>query len=154
MKSRGEHSTIARELTVDLAATSVLRWSWNMVSLPAGADLRRRETSDAAGHIFVVWRRPPAFLRSRLVGYVWDATLPVNTMTRSRKTDMVTFIVVPSGTARLGEWLGYERDVAADYRASFDEPPPNPSALALSIDTNDTGSAAETLVGAIAFATR
>jgi hypothetical protein len=93
-------------------------------------------------------------LRGASLAVVGDVTLPVNTITRSRKSDMVAFVVVQSGTARLGEWLGYERDVAADYRAIFDEPPPNPSVLALSIDTNDTGSAAETLVGAIAFATR
>ena len=68
MKSDGEHSTIAKESTIRLAATPVLRWDWKAVKFPAGADLRERKTSDATAHIFVLWPRFPAMLRSRLIG--------------------------------------------------------------------------------------
>jgi hypothetical protein len=44
--------------------------------VPHRADVRHRETSDAAAHIFVVWLRWPPALRSRLIGYIWDANLP------------------------------------------------------------------------------
>jgi hypothetical protein len=38
MRSAAEHSTIGREVRVDLDATPILSWRWRMISLPQGAD--------------------------------------------------------------------------------------------------------------------
>lgn len=149
--SRDDHSTIAKEIDVKLAATPMLEWAWKVVRFPAGADLRAKATSDATGHIFVVWPRPPALLRSRLIGYVWDPGLPVGSIVKSRKTGTVTFVVVRSGQQGVGEWVLQRRNVAEDYQKIFGEKPPDPQAVALSIDTNDTRSEAEALFGRIAF---
>ena len=80
MKAAGDHSTILRELRVDLDVSPILVWQWKTVTLPRGADLRERATSDAAGHLFVAWPRFPTLLRSRLIGYVWD---PICALDRS-----------------------------------------------------------------------
>jgi hypothetical protein len=154
MKAAGDHSTIAREVHVDLATSPILAWQWKVVSLPQGADLRERATSDATGHIFVAWPRFPALLRTRLMGYVWDPGLPVGSIVKSRKTGTVTFVVVRSGTPGLGQWAAQSRDVVEDYQTIYGEAPSNPHAVALSIDTNDTKSTAETLFGRIAFTSR
>lgn len=151
MKSTGEHSTIAKEVRVDLAATPILAWRWRVITLPQGADLRNRAASDATGHIFAVWPRFPAFARSRLIGYIWDSVLPVGTVIPSRKTAAVTFIVVRQGDPGRGQWLDERRNVAEDYRKLFAEAPPPLPVLALSIDTNDTRATAETLFGRIEF---
>jgi DUF3047 family protein len=151
MKAAGDHSTIMREVRVDLATSPVLVWQWKVISLPRGADLRERATSDAAGHLFLAWPRFPALLRSRLIGYVWDHDLPIGSIVKSRKTDTVRFLIVRSGEQGLGQWTGEARDVVDDYRTVFGDLPPNPRALALSIDTNDTQATAETLFGPIAF---
>ena len=149
MKSAGEHSTIAKEVRADLAATPFLAWQWRVLSLPQGADLRNRATSDATGHIFAIWPRFPAFARSRLIGYVWDAALPVGTVLPSQKAGTVTFIVARRGDQGLGQWLDERRNVADDYLRVFGEAPPPLPALALSIDTNDTRSSAEAMFGRI-----
>jgi hypothetical protein len=151
LKSHDDHSTIARELHVDLRATPILEWSWKAVQLPAGGDIRRKETSDLTAHIFVIWPRFPAMLRSRLIGYVWDATAPAQTVETSHKTGSVHFFVLRSGPGELGRWLTERRNVLEDYRRVFGEDPEDPRALALSIDTNDTHSEAEALIGRIAF---
>jgi len=151
LKSHDDHSTIARELHVDLRATPILEWSWKAVQLPARGDIRRKETSDLTAHIFVIWPRFPAMLRSRLIGYVWDATAPVQTVETSHKTGSVHFFVLRSGPGELGRWLTERRNVLEDYRRVFGEDPEDPRALALSIDTNDTHSEAEALIGRIAF---
>lgn len=153
LRSTDDHSTIAKEVTVDLAATPVLEWQWKMISLPPGADLRRWKTSDAGGHIFVVWPRWPALLRSRLIGYVWDPILQPGAIVHSRKTRTVTFIIVRSGQEGIGQWATERRSIPGDYRAVFGEDPDNPRAIALSIDTNDTHSSAEARFGRIAFVT-
>jgi hypothetical protein len=149
MKSAGEHSTIAREVQADLTALPVLAWQWRVLRLPQGADLRNRATSDVTGYILAVWPRFPAFARSRLIGYVWDPTLPVGTVIPSRKTGTVTFIVARRGEPGLGQWIDERRDVADDYRKVFGEAPPPLPVLALSIDTNDTRSPAEAMFGRI-----
>ena len=151
LKSHDDHSTIARELHVDLRATPILEWSWKAVQLPAGGDIRRKETSDLTAHIYVIWPRFPAMVRSRLIGYVWDAAAPVQTEEKSRKTGSVHFFVLRSGPGELGRWLTERRNVLEDYRRVFGEDPEDPRALALSIDTNDTHSEAEALIGRIAF---
>ena len=63
----------------------------------------------------------------------------------------VTYIILRSGPAELGRWVEERRDVRADYRAIYGEEPPDPGAITLSIDSNDTHSRAESLIGPIRF---
>ena len=152
--SHDEHSTIAKQIDVDLEATPILEWSWKVLELPAGADIRNRATSDLTGHLFVVWPRFPEALRSRLIGYAWGTSEPAGSVLRSRKSGTVTFVILRSGAEGLGRWLTERRDVAADYRKIYGERPENPKAVAISIDTNDTHSTTVALIGAIAFTSR
>jgi hypothetical protein len=96
LKSHDDHSTIAKKIRVDLRATPILEWTWKIVKLPAGADIRKKETSDLTGHIVVAWPRFPALLRTRLIGYVWDTIAPAHTVEKSQKTGAVTFFIVRS----------------------------------------------------------
>jgi Protein of unknown function (DUF3047) len=154
MRSTDDHSTIAKSVEVNLEATPVLSWQWRMIQQPAGADLRKRATSDAAGHVFAVWPRFPALLRSRLLGYVWDPVLPIGTVLSSQKTATVTYIVARSGEAPRIQWLDEQRDLARDHAMIFGESATALPILALSIDTNDTRAVAETLFGRIEFRPR
>lgn len=153
LESRDDRATITRDLrgSVSLARTPILRWRWKVITAPAGGDARRLETSDQAAQVYVTWPRPPALLRSRIIGYAWDTTAPAGTTFRSQKTGTVTYIILRSGLAEVGRWLDERRDVRADYRAIFGEEPPDPGAITLSIDSNDTHSHAESLIGPIRF---
>jgi len=151
VRSRDEHSSIAKEVNVDLRATPILEWSWKVVKLPEGGDVRKKETSDLTGHVLVAWPRMPALLRTRLIGYAWEATAPAGTMERSRKTSLVTFFIVHSGPAELGRWMVERRNVRDDYVSAFGEEPSSPGVVAISIDTNDTHATAEAVIGRIAF---
>jgi DUF3047 family protein len=154
VRSRDEHSTIAREAHVDLEATPILEWSWKVVELPAGADVRARATSDLTAHVLVVWPRVPEMLRSRLIAYAWGTTEPAGAVVPSRKTRTVTFFIVRSGAESVGRWVTERRDVVEDYRRIYGERPENPRAVAISIDTNDTHGSAAAFIGPIAFTTR
>lgn len=151
LRSHNDHSTIAKAIRVNLRATPIVEWTWKVLKLPVGADIRKKEASDLTGHIFVMWPRFPAMLRSRLIGYVWDSTGQALEVERSRKTAAVTFVVVRSGAQDLDRWLTERRNVYEDYRKVFGEAPEDPAAIALSIDTNDTRSEAEALIGRIVF---
>jgi DUF3047 family protein len=157
LRSENERSTISRPLpdTLDLRATPMLEWSWKVTHLPTGGDARRRETTDQAAQVYVVWPRFPEALRSRIIGYAWDSTAPAGSTIKSKKTGTVTYVIVRSGAAELGRWLTERRDVLEDYRRIFGaEPDGPPRVLSLSIDSNDTHSSAESYFGAIAFAAR
>jgi ABC-type amino acid transport substrate-binding protein len=154
VRSHDEHSTIAREVQVDLAATPMLEWSWKAVELPAGADVRDRATSDLAAYVLVVWPRFPEALRSRIIAYAWGTAEPAGSVQRSRKTSTVSFFILRSGAEQLGQWLTERRDVVEDYRRIYGEAPESPRVVAISIDTNDTHSRASALIGAIAFTGR
>ena len=154
VRSRNEHSTIAREIQVDLDASPILEWSWKIVGLPAGADVRARATSDLTAHVLVVWPRVPEMLRSRIIAYAWGTSEPAGAVERSRKTRTVTFFILRSGAESVGHWVTERRDVVEDYRRVYGERPESPSAIGISIDTNDTHASAAGLIGPIAFTSR
>jgi hypothetical protein len=153
LKSRNERSTITRDIRgrVDLRATPVLEWSWKAVALPGGGDARRKETTDQAAQLYVVWPRFPEAVRSRIIGYAWDTATPAGAILRSQKTGTVTYIIVRSGAADLGRWITERRNVADDYRRIYGEDAAEPGAISLSIDSNDTHSTAESFFGSILF---
>lgn len=156
LESDNEHSTIAKDITgkVNLKETPILEWTWKAAVLPTGGDLRRKETTDIAAQLYIVWPRFPALFRSRIIGYVWDATTPVGTIVKSQKTGTVTFVVMRSGSEDLGKWLTERRNVAEDYVKIFGEAPDDPRAITISIDSNDTRSMAESFMGPIVFRDR
>jgi len=153
LESRNEHSTIAREITgkVNLQETPIIEWSWKATILPTDGDLSPKGIRDMAAQLYVIWPRFPALLRSRIIGYVWDATTPATTIVKSQKTGTVTFVVVRSGSEDLGKWLTERRNVAEDYARIFGETPDDPKAIAISIDSNETHSSAESFMGSIVF---
>src|SRR5712692_3575507 len=140
LKSDGDSSTISTEIKgkVDLKETPVLEWRWRVTKLPKGADARKSATDDEAGQIYVAWPRFPEAVRSRIIGYIWDTTAPVGSDFKSEKTATVHYIVVESGPAKLGQWITERRDVVEDFKKVYGEAPPNPGALSISIDSDDT----------------
>ena len=152
LRSRGDNSTISKELKIDVKKLSVLTWRWKMASLPAGGDCRRKATDDEAGQLYVTFPRFPTAVRSRIIGYVWDTTAPAGTIVKSESSGLVTYVVVRSGTAELGRWLTETRNVYDDYRQIYGEVPGEEvGAVSVAIDSNDTRSSAESFIGAIVF---
>lgn len=150
--SNNESSTIAKEVKVDVKRYPLLQWQWKIVKLPRGGDSRHKDTDDMAAHIHVVFPRFPSAVRSRIVGYVWDTTAPVGTITKSEKTGTVTYVVVRSGSSDLGKWLTETRNVYEDYKRIYGELPGEQiGAIALQIDSNETKSSAESFFGKILF---
>jgi hypothetical protein len=153
MKSANEASLASREIKgkVNLKETSILEWSWKVMTLPKNGDSCKKATDDQAAQIYVVWPRFPEAVRSRILGYVWDTTEPVGAVCKSEKTGTVTYFVIRSGTADLGKWLTERRNVCEDYKKVYNEDCEPPSAVSVAIDSNDTSSTAESFIGAIFF---
>ena len=147
LKSVGESSTISRDLNggIDLKETPIIKWTWKAIVLPSGGNACQKETDDQAAQVYVAW------LRTRIIGYLWDSTAPIGTICKSQKMSGLTYVVVRSGSEQLGKWITERRNVLEDFRRIYGETPDKPSSLALSIDSDDTRSNAQSLIGPIAF---
>ncbi len=144
-----------RDVVVDVERAPMLSWSWKAVRLPSRGDVRHGPTDDQAAQLYVVFPRWPAVtLNSDVVGYVWDTTAPVGSVVTSAKAPNVKIIVVESGTAQVGSWVHYQRNVHDDYVTLFKTRPPRVGIVAFMTDANDTSSAAEAWMGEVQFAPR
>jgi len=153
LRSKGESSTITRDLkaSVNLDETPILEWRWKVTALPTGGNACQKSTDDEAAQIYVAWLRAPESVRSRIIGYVWDSTAPVGTICKSEKASTVTYIVLRSGASDAGKWITERRNVVEDFQKIYGEAPDKPSAVSLSIDSDDTRSGAESFIGTTVF---
>lgn len=175
LRARAEDSTagILRDLRVDPAVRPLLAWRWKVTRLPEKGDLRTKAGDDYGARLYVTFDLPLAELSfgdalgvrfARLVYgrdvpaaalcYVWATRAAVGTFAPNAYTDRVRMIVVESGVARLGQWLTYERDVAADYRRAFGAAPPAVNGVVASTDTDNTDETAEAFYGDVVFRAR
>src|SRR5262249_60197787 len=132
-----------RKGKVNPKETPILEGTWKAVTPPKGGDPRRKETDDQAAQIYVTWPRFPEAVRSQIIGYIWDTTVPAGTIVKSQKTGTVTYVVVRSGSADLGKWITERRNVVEDYRRIYGVAPDNPGVISIAIDSDDTSSSAE-----------
>jgi DUF3047 family protein len=153
LKSKGDSSTISRDLkaSVDLDETPILEWRWKVITLPTGGNACQKSTDDQVAQVYVAWLRVPESVRSRIIGYVWDSTAAAGTICKSQKTSTVTYVVLRSGSEQLGKWITERRNVAEDFRRIYGEAPDKPTGLSLGIDSDDTGSSAESFIGPVVF---
>jgi len=153
LRSEDDNSTIHKRVgRIDVREFPILEWQWRAVTLPGGADSRQAATDDQACQIYVVFPRFPTAVRSRIIGYVWDSTAPAGSIVRSPRTGMVTYVIVRSGSAQLGQWITEHRNVREDFRRIHGvEPSEAVEVVSIGIDSNDTRSRAESYMGEIAF---
>ena len=161
-------SGLIAKVDVPAAEWRTLSWRWKVERAIERGDVTRKSGDDYPARIYVAFRYAPERLnvleraRYELVrlwlgeypphaglNYVWDARSPTGTSVPNAYERRVRMIVVESGTARLGRWLDYERDVLADYRAAFGEEPPPIAGVALMTDADDTGERALAYYGDI-----
>ena len=152
LKSADDSSTISKEIKVDVKQYPILEWTWKVVTLPPHGHARKAEADDEAAQLYVTFPRFPSTVRSRIIGYIWDSTEPAGASFQSAKVSSVHFIVVRSGSADLGKWITEKRNVHEDYRKIYGENPgESVGAISLSINSQNTGSKAESFFGKILF---
>ena len=163
-------SGITRRIAVDPAQYPLLKWRWKAGNIVKAGDVRTREGDDYPARIYVMFDYPleklPFSERMKIqlarilhdpnlpaatLCYVWDAKAPAGTIVPSSYTNRVRMVVVESGAARVNQWLAFERNVVADFRAAFGEEPPAISAVAVASDTDNTGESVTAWFGDISF---
>lgn len=152
--SQASSISLFKDVRLDLQDYPVLKWRWKVGILPKDGDVRHRRYDDQAAGIYVVFPRFPASVNSRLLGYIWENHAPRGQDIVSSKFSNIRYVVLRNGSAGLGTWIGEERNVYEDYKRLFQEDPPSVGKIALMIDSDDTGSSAESFFDDIFFLKR
>ncbi len=138
---------LERAVDIDLSQMPWLNWHWKVTQLPRGGDFRHNSTDDQAAQVMV------AFDDRHIITYIWDSNAPQGTMENASSIPLVHIfaVVCRSGSADINQWLQETRNVAADYQRAFGKAPTHVKGLRLQINSQHTGTSAESYFGEVEF---
>jgi hypothetical protein len=146
-KSVKSSFSLEKAVDVDAAKTPYLAWHWKVTQIPKGGDFRHFWSDDQAAQVLV------AFDERHVLSYIWDTTAPQGTMENASSPVLVHIfgIVCRSGMAEANRWIAENHNVAADYLKAFGKPAPHVKGLRLQINSQHTGSSAESYIADLIF---
>lgn len=147
LKSDKASFALQRDLDIDPSRLPYLTWRWKVTRLPAGGDFRHAFSDDQAAQVMV------GFADRRVLTYLWDTTEPRGASGEASAIPLVHIfaVVCESGAAHQNQWLAESRNVAADYERAYGRPAPRVKGLRLQINSQHTGTIAESYFGEVAF---
>jgi len=154
MLSVGDGFGLRKDMSFKIHEYPYLSWRWRVSKLPRGGDIRKRETDDQAGQIYVLFPKVPAIFNTLAVGFIWDSQAPVGLYGTSTAYNRMRYVVQQSGPARLDQWISETRNVYEDYKRLFHGEPPTVGGVLLYINSQHTKSSAECSYADIFFSAR
>jgi hypothetical protein len=147
LKSVRSSFALEHSVDVDPAQMPFLTWHWKVAQLPGGGDFRRASTDDQAAQVLV------AFSDKRILTYIWDTSAPKGTMQHASNIPLVHIfaVVCQSGPGEANKWIAESRNIAADYERAYGRTAPRVKGLRLQINSQHTGTIAESYFGEVAF---
>jgi Protein of unknown function (DUF3047) len=147
LKSVRSSFALEHSVDVDPAQMPFLTWHWKVAQLPGGGDFRRASADDQAAQVLV------GFSDKRILTYIWDTSAPKGTMQYASNIPLVHIfaVVCQSGAAEANKWIAESRNIAADYERAYGKPAPRVKGLRLQINSQHTGTIAESYFGEVAF---
>jgi len=139
--------SLEKSVDVDTAQLPYLTWNWKVARLPGGGDFRKSSTDDQAAQLLV------AFTDRRVISYIWDSRAPKGAMESVSSIPLlhVVAVVCESGAGQANQWIAESRNVAADYLRAYGKAAPRVKGLRIQINSQHTGTVAESYFGEVAF---
>jgi hypothetical protein len=151
-------SALVHRQAFDAAAYPILRWRWKVTTVYADGDYRRKSGDDYPMRVYVLFAYDPdrASIGMRLryglaraiygryppyasLNYIWANRADETEKIFSPYTDRSLMIPLEHGPQKVGQWIEERVDLLEDYRAAFGRDPPPKAALAVMIDSDNTG---------------
>lgn len=145
------------DLSVDPAEMPILTFRWRTDALIAGADATQAHASDSPVRVMLAFDGDKSalplkdrltFERVRLLSgrempyatlvYIWENRLAVETVQPNLHTGRIRKMVASSGAGAVGRWQSFRRDIVADYKRAFGEPPGRLVGVGVMSDTDNT----------------
>jgi hypothetical protein len=147
LRSKESSFSFQKRIQVDTKQYPVLSWHWKVTKLPEGGDFRNSGKDDQAAQLFV------AFSRTKAIVYIWDTTAPVGAVGDAAAPPFFSIkaVVVRSGIEDTGQWVSEKRNIYEDYRRIFGHEPPPARGMRIQINSQHTGTAAESFFSNVTF---
>lgn len=140
-----------RKISIDLAKTPFLNWTWKVSDPLVGNDENAKDGDDFSARLYVVVERGIMGVTSLSVNYVWASQHPAGSSWPRPFTKRVRLMAVNSGSTGLNMWVSHKRNVRNDLRDQFGEDITSIDAVALMTDTDNSGGRARAYYGDIWF---
>ncbi len=165
-QSASATSGVRCDVSIDLADCPWMHWEWRVDAITPEATVADDDCDDAPARLVLGFdgdaTRLP--LRDRLFAdqvelftgealpyatlcYVWDGQAAPETVLPYARSSRIRYLVVESGSAGLGQWRAYRRNVVADYQRVFGEPPGRLVGVGVLTDSDDLKGSAEAWYG-------
>lgn len=175
LQAQAQSSSTALICPVDIDPNIApwLEWTWKVDALQTRADVADDYRDDSPTRLVIaidgderrlnfhdhVFFEQVEFLTGKRLPYatlmyVWDPLLPVGSVVHYPRSSRIRYLVVESGSARLGGWARYRRHLADDYRHVFGEDPGRVLSVAVLTDSDDLKVTTEALYGDVSLSAR
>lgn len=171
LHSDGALTFLEKTVDIDLRRYPLVSWQWRVDNLLSGIDERTLEGDDHPIRLFFVfapdegkqslWFRIKRFLYldlrhshpvgGRFIEYLWSSHLDSGTVIDDPGKPAQKLMVIEGGAQRLGQWLSYERNLYADFKALYHEEPRRLIFIGILNDTDQTGQRATSYVRDLRF---
>jgi hypothetical protein len=170
--SQSSASMLRKEVRIEPTELAAVRFSWKVPELIAQADMALRETDDSPVRVVLMFEgdrskfSPKNAMLSELARaltgeelpyatlmYVWCNTRPAGSVIVNPRTDRIRKLVVESGAGKLQQWVDYERNIRADYKAAFGEEPGALVGIGIMTDSDNTRSQTKSWYGPVTMGT-
>lgn len=170
--SQSSASMLRKEVRIEPAELAAVRFSWKVPELIAQADMALREADDSPVRVVLMFEgdrskfSPKNAMLSELARaltgeelpyatlmYVWCNTRPAGSVILNPRTDRIRKLVVESGAGKLHQWVDYERNIRADYKAAFGEEPGALVGIGIMTDSDNTRSQTKSWYGPVTVGT-
>jgi len=170
LKAENAVAFLYRPVDSESKLSGRLSWRWRVDQAVPPTDLSRPIGDDRTLAVHIVfpmdenglsfWEQmkldvtrlvaPP--LAGRVLTYVWGGSAPAGTILDNPHLDMKgKLIILRNAEEPLGRWVMEDIDFNADFKQAFGEMAPSPSHIAISTDSDDTGSRARGAIAGLAF---
>ncbi len=140
ISSHNSVSVLWRMLNLKSTKVGKISWRWKIEkSLSKKNEEKTKIGDDYAARLFVVFEPHLVSWKTRALCYVWAAKEPVGSVYRNPYAKSVGTIVVESGNKQKRKWITEERNFISDYVKIFRDTPEMISAVAIMVDTDNTG---------------
>jgi hypothetical protein len=172
-KAHSSASMLRQVTHVEPSALGNIKFSWKLPELIQHADMSLREFDDSPVRIVLAFEGDRSKFSAKnamlselahvLTGepmpyatlmYVWCNACEPNKIIFNPHTDRIRKLPLETGTAKLNQWLAYERAVRADFINAFGEEPGLLTSISIMTDTDNTKSVARAFYGPVQLLTK
>jgi hypothetical protein len=149
--SEATASGLVYKQRIDLEQTPWLNWSWKTYTVLTGLDERLHKGDDFTARLYVIIDGGLLFWKTQALNYVWASSHGKGEIWENPYTSHTTMIAIDAGSAGLGSWQYYSRNVREDFKHILGKDVRYIDAVAIMTDTDNSQQKATTYYGDIFF---